>query len=149
MKKRLALILLLVWLFVIFYLSSQNGAVSGSNSGGIIKYFLSLFHFSNADDIFNAIHNPLRECMHAVEYFILGLLSYNYFRLYKFKSAAPFCIVFCILYAISDEIHQIFVPGRTFEYFDLYLDIFGSIIGIFLMQLAFKDIKKRTYLRFR
>lgn len=55
------------------------------------------------------------------------------------------------LYALSDEIHQIFVPGRRFEWFDLGLDSLGAVIG--LMGYAFlhtflsrrNPVKTRNY----
>ena len=34
------------------------------------------------------------------------------------------------LYALSDEIHQHFVPGRAFEWSDLALDFGGSALGV-------------------
>jgi len=35
-------------------------------------------------------------------------------------------------YALSDEIHQLFVPGRAFQVFDLFIDFLGSLFGVFL-----------------
>ena len=35
-----------------------------------------------------------------------------------------------MLYSISDEIHQIFVPGRSCELLDVFIDTCGSLIGI-------------------
>lgn len=41
-----------------------------------------------------------------------------------------FSLVFCILYAISDEVHQVFVPGRGAQVTDVLIDSFGAFIGI-------------------
>lgn len=38
-------------------------------------------------------------------------------------------IVVSTLYGVSDEYHQLFVPGRTFEYFDVAADAIGSVAG--------------------
>jgi len=38
------------------------------------------------------------------------------------------------LYALSDEIHQIFVPTRTFQTRDLIVDALGALLGLFLFQ---------------
>jgi VanZ family protein len=44
-----------------------------------------------------------------------------------------FSILFCLLYASSDEIHQIFVPGRGCLFTDVMIDFSGSIIGSLTM----------------
>ncbi|WP_243096886.1 VanZ family protein [Thermohalobacter berrensis] len=41
-----------------------------------------------------------------------------------------FSFVFCILYAISDEVHQLFVPGRDAQITDVMIDSAGAFIGI-------------------
>ncbi|PIZ83818.1 hypothetical protein COX97_00370 [Candidatus Pacearchaeota archaeon CG_4_10_14_0_2_um_filter_05_32_18] len=39
-----------------------------------------------------------------------------------------FVIIFSFLYAISDEIHQVFVPGRAFSYGDIFVDLCGILL---------------------
>ncbi len=41
----------------------------------------------------------------------------------------------CIAYALSDEIHQTFVAGRTFQLQDLGLDAAGILTGLSLHWL--------------
>src|SRR5688500_43079 len=38
-------------------------------------------------------------------------------------------IVISTLYGVSDEYHQLFVPGRSFDYFDIVADAIGSVAG--------------------
>jgi len=40
------------------------------------------------------------------------------------------------LYALSDEFHQLFVPGRAFELLDIALDSFGGLMGVLLWQFT-------------
>lgn len=141
MKKKLAWILLILWMFIIFYLSNQNALVSGGESGRTLRFILNLFHFSNVDDIINVIHNPMREAMHAFEYFILGILIFNVIRFYNVKKNIIFCLCFCVLYSLSDEVHQIFIPGRTFQFIDLFLDFIGSLLGIYFFNIIYKSFK--------
>jgi VanZ family protein len=52
-------------------------------------------------------------------------------------------VTFCIIYAISDEIHQTFVLGRSGEAIDVILDSVGASAGIvlrLLYNLNFKTI---------
>jgi VanZ family protein len=53
---------------------------------------------------------------------------------------ALFPIVFAGLYGISDEIHQLFVPNRSFE----LLDILSDISGAALFQIAYYGIVRRA-----
>ena len=46
------------------------------------------------------------------------------------------------IYALLDEIHQLFIPGRAFQLLDLSLDIFGAIIGLVLYSF-FRQKKER------
>jgi VanZ family protein len=68
-----------------------------------------------------------------LEYIILGILLYNAFR-YPVSFSKPFILTLAcgILYALSDEIHQLFVPGRFCDPFDFLADSAGIIISAFL-----------------
>lgn len=46
-----------------------------------------------------------------------------------------------ILFGISDEIHQVFIPERTFQFFDLGLDLIGAALGILLYRMVIKRKK--------
>ncbi|MGA9398159.1 MAG: VanZ family protein [Anaerolineaceae bacterium] len=69
---------------------------------------------------------------HLIEYAILGALVTR--ALIWKRSSTPglfaLALVFCAAYALSDEIHQTFVAGRTFQLQDLGIDIAGIIIGL-------------------
>lgn len=146
MKKILSYILFLFWLFIIFYLSNQPGNISGGESSHLIYNTLnilySIFHLdpSNLNDIVNIIHNPLRECMHGLEYLILAIFTMNLLFQNKIKeNKIVISILFCFIYAATDEIHQLFIPGRSFEYFDIAMDMIGSLLGTFIAKFIFKE----------
>ncbi len=126
-KKIVSIILLLLWASLIFYLSDQPRVVSNKMSSDIIKHTL----FVN-DVVLKIIHNPLREAMHAFEYFIFGLLLINVLKQFNIKRIITFTIIIAIIFMVSDEIHQIYVPGRAFEILDLFLDFVGIIIACLL-----------------
>ena len=78
----------------------------------------------------------LRECMHSLEYFVLAILIMNLLRIYNVKSNLLFISVgLCFVYSATDEIHQLFVVGRTFEYFDIFMDFVGALIGSLLYKV--------------
>ena len=50
-------------------------------------------------------------------------------------------IIICILYAISDKLHQLFVIGRSCELRDVFIDSLGSVSGIIIYNLIEKNKK--------
>lgn len=48
------------------------------------------------------------------------------------KDILKLSILICMLYACSDEIHQLFVSGRSGKVLDVCIDTFGSLMGIFI-----------------
>jgi VanZ family protein len=50
------------------------------------------------------------------------------------RRAVLLTVVFCFLYGLSDEFHQIFVPGRTASFSDVMVDLAGGIIGVLLRK---------------
>ena len=64
------------------------------------------------------------------------------------KVKAKYLISFAIFFAISDEIHQYFVPNRFFDIYDVIVDVSGVILGflvyIFLVKLKNKFVKSET-----
>lgn len=147
MKKIISYILLIIWLFIIYYFSNQTGDISGDISSGIIyktiEFVYNLFSIdtSNLKEFVLIIHNPLRELMHLLEYLILSLLIVNLLKQYGIKNVILASIMLCFIYSVSDEIHQLFVPGRTFQYLDIFMDVIGAVIGAILGNKIFKEKK--------
>lgn len=147
MKKVVSYILLIFWLFIIYYFSNQPGDLSGDISSGIIyktiEFIYNLFSIdtSNLKEFVLVIHNPLRELMHLLEYLILSLLIVNLLKQYKAKKIIIIPVMLCFIYATTDEIHQLFVPGRTFQYLDIFMDMMGAVIGAILGNKIFKEKK--------
>ncbi|MCK4649117.1 VanZ family protein [bacterium] len=67
--------------------------------------------------------------IHLIEYGILGFLFYRALRVSRLaKQVFILAIIFSVLYALSDEIHQYFVPGRKFDFWDLAADSLGIVL---------------------
>ncbi len=66
--------------------------------------------------------------LHLIEYAILAILLF--FALLKEKKT----IIFAYLYALSDEIHQTFVAGRSGRFKDTFIDLIGIIIGLYILK---------------
>lgn len=134
-RKIIAYILLIIWLIIIFYLSHQSGLISGENSEGIIyntlEFIYNIFSIntSNINKVVELIHIPLREVMHIIEFLILGFFMINVLKNYNLKSYVIISIMLCFIYATTDEVHQAFIPARTFQYLDIFMDLIGITLG--------------------
>jgi VanZ family protein len=84
--------------------------------------------------------------LHLMAYFIYGLslivLFLGGFNNIQVKKAIWFVLIFGALFAISDEIHQSFVPGRDADIFDWLADCIGISISLTVINLANKIIQK-------
>lgn len=148
MKKLLWWIPALAWMGLIFYLSSQSGVRSGNLSQGVLYRILSLIKSllpSFAEKALNidSLHHILRKNAHFIAYFILGLLTcIPFVRNYeKFRWHHPYAI--CVLYALSDEIHQLFVPGRAGQAKDVFIDSCGALFGVLLFTWIYRKFSDR------
>ena len=135
MKKQLSIILVLIWMIIIFIMSSFNAEDSANQSNFIVNIISNIFNIENV----KLLSLIIRKLAHFTEYLILGTLVINMFTKNNAKKTYLLSILLCIIYAISDEIHQIFVPGRACQLKDILIDSVGSITGIYL----FKLLKKR------
>ena len=128
-KKIINIILVIIWMAVIFIMSSFNSTDSGNQSGFIVDIISNILNINNID----VLSLIIRKLAHLSEYFILGLLVYN--LIYSYNKKMYIAIIICIFYAISDEVHQMFVPGRSCQMLDICIDSIGSVLGIFLSSI--------------
>ncbi len=71
----------------------------------------------------------LRKLAHAGEYAVLGALLAR-------ALAEPAALLVGAAYAVSDELHQTFVPGREGALLDVGIDSLGVLVGILLFRRA-------------
>ena len=148
-------ILLLVTLFTIFSFSSQNGTQSKGISTKVTDTILSLSNkYQQADTseksrIRTRTNAIVRKIAHFTIYTLLGILLMGTTTKTKLKEKWRILITLGlgIIYAILDEFHQSFSPGRTPKITDVYIDTFGILLGILLVLLIkkihYKYISKR------
>ncbi len=148
-----------IWMIVIFWFSSKDATASSVQSDVIVAFLRDLFQDNQrvwtrlvSEGIIN-ITNMVRKLAHFTEYAILGFLLLWSFRHYRkgFPHYLAVSTVIGVLYAISDELHQIFVPGRACRFTDVCIDSAGVLFGfaVFALvvwlhrQLLFKVAAKR------
>ena len=143
-KKNLSWILVITWMAVIFLLSAQPANDSASLSTGITDWIYQLLInvFPNLN--IETLHLIIRKLAHFTIYLVLGFLLLNALSHNEQKQSTNFVLALLVssLYAISDEIHQVFVSGRAGQISDVLIDIIGSLIGIYGYVMFNKFIKK-------
>lgn len=143
MKKRkniIGIILLLFWMILIFVMSNQPGDVSQGQSDIVINFFN--FIGIELNEYFGELASLIiRKGAHFTEYMILFFLFRNVLKGYTNKNLNIYSVLFVFLYAISDEVHQYFVPGREMRILDVIIDTLGSIFGA-LIVIIYKFIKE-------
>lgn len=134
MKKLKKWIYLIIWLIIIFIFSSQ------ANSGDITHNIIEDIIVTNNNSIINTINFIIRKLAHLTEYFILACLTISLLKEYtkKQKIIIITTIIFCFLYALTDEYHQSLVPGRSPLLTDVLIDTTGAIISTIIYYLRNK-----------
>ncbi len=122
-------------MYIIFSFSSENGEQSKEVSEGVLSIIIE--YLGNI-----VSHNVLRKIAHFTEYAALGFCMSGAicFTFSKNKFYIP--LIPCVLYAVSDEIHQYFVPERACRVFDVFVDSCGSSVGILIFLLIVFLIRK-------
>ena len=139
-RKILSIILVLFWMVFIFYNSNEIGKISDNKTEKIIVNVVS--KVSNVDkddksmkDIIKKIKVPLRKSAHFFEYFLLAILIMNMLLSFGLSKWNAFiCSIVCLLYAISDEVHQLFTDGRSGCVSDVLLDSSAAFIATYLFN---------------
>ncbi|WP_422484695.1 VanZ family protein [Gudongella sp. DL1XJH-153] len=144
--KKTPWLLVLAWMAIIFYLSSQQAADSNQLSTGITKIIVDLISgvFPGLAPQVQWLNHIVRKNAHFIAYFILGLLQINalYVNGLGGRKAFITALAICFLYAVSDEFHQTFVPGRSGELRDVIIDSMGSLTAIGIYTIGRVKFRK-------
>ena len=139
MKKIIKIFLVLLCMTIIFVLSNDTAYESSNKSNSIIvdisEMILNRKLTTKEKELYTSKFDFwIRKAAHLIIYIILGILVISLLKEYMIinKKSIIFSIIIVMLYSISDEIHQSFVPGRSCELRDIIIDSSGGIIGTYL-----------------
>ena len=107
---------LLTWLAVVVW-------------AGVIFAFSSVPSLSTELGTWDTI---LRKLAHLAEYAILGALLDRALR----RPQLVVAVALAGLYAVTDEVHQLFVEGRHGSPLDVAIDTLGALLGVLLWRRA-------------
>lgn len=147
-------ILLCLTFYEIFQFSNENSVKSSSRSRQVIKNIVDIFPYTkNLSEetkikIVNNLQPIIRKLAHFSIYTLVGVLIMAFVSTYKLLLWKKFSIsiIVGLIYAISDEYHQSFVPGRSAEIRDVLIDTTGVIFGIIIIIViisVYKALSKK------
>lgn len=120
-----------VYMGIIFYFSSRTADESSLQSGFILEFLTKLF----GDGVFTTF--IVRKSAHFLEYMGLGFLFSAAFYVQFGKLKFVFPVLGASLYAVTDEVHQLFVEGRSCQVSDWALDSVAGILGMVAFLIIF------------
>ena len=151
-KKVFHSILVIIWMFVIFNFSSQNGPKSTNTSDVVTSMVVNVTTSVtnknvSREEVKKRVEDStflVRKMAHFTEYLILGILVLQLLSDYTKinKRMLIVSLIICYLYAVSDEVHQIFIPGRTAKVLDTFIDGAGSLVGITIYSIYQRNVLK-------
>lgn len=120
----------------IFYMSSRVAQDSAAMSSGLIEKLMRIFGYEFSSFV-------VRKTAHMLEFAGLAALFFNaVYATWGAKFTPIIAFSLTVLYAVSDEIHQIFVEGRACQLRDIFIDGTGALIGVLVSFIILKAIER-------
>ena len=151
-KKILIWIPAIVMAMVIFGFSKQDGEESSGLSYKAADMILTVcdkagmvdYNDNNRDSMIEAVQFPIRKAAHMTEYALLSVLVMLALIVDGIKGIRlpVIAAIIAVAFAATDELHQRYVPGRYGCVRDVLIDAAGSIIGLAIAYVLYKNIHK-------
>lgn len=149
------LILTIVWMVFIFSMSSANGEESGGLSRRVTQIMCQIIipgydelTLPEQEALIDKYHYFVRKIAHVTEYAILGILLSGMIIKGKLTLAnVMLSWIIGVLYAITDEVHQLFVSERAGQIMDVIIDSFGVTVGVILWNVFSYILEKVSFLK--
>lgn len=143
----LHIIATLVWVLFIFSFSLENAQSSSLASSRLAQVIYDIVNSISTSSTLtlNDFSVLVRKSAHVINFMILMILvlrlTFNNFKSWKIGSW-----MFCLTVAIIDETIQLFVPGRSSQLSDVFLDMSGAtlVFILFILYLERKKYAKNT-----
>ena len=140
-RRIAAWVLVVAWAAFIFFMSAHTGSDldDGNGLAAVVKRWLT-----DAIAAATGQRVDVSPVGHFCEYFVFGALLVNAFRLHvPLKRAVTCSVVISALYAVSDEVHQIFVPGRACDPADWAVDVVAAILAALITAAILRVIQRK------
>jgi VanZ family protein len=136
---------LVVWAALIFI---GSGNVLSAEHTSILLPIVKWLFPSLSQESLNTLHFLIRKTGHLTEYAILGMLAAYAFRRSTHQLLRRhwfwFSLLLAVIYALTDEYHQSFVPSRTASVYDSMIDSTGALIALMIIWLRHRRNDRHT-----
>lgn len=148
--RGILVILLMIMFSTIFNFSAQDGEESGSLSREITENVtknvksIQRMEKSKKEKTLDKIEHFIRKLAHFSLYTVVGILMMSLMSTYNLiqMKRLEISLGVGVIYAISDEFHQMFIPDRSSSIIDVFIDSCGVFVGILVVVLGLKVIKR-------
>ena len=156
--KYVKCIIAIICCIIIFSFSAVPATGSLKQSKGLTYTIIKVLNGNKLTEkelakLTKRVNPVIRKIAHFSIYMILAIFTYMFIEELNIKSKSEkerlrknilYTCIFCIIYAIFDEIHQIYVPGRTGKVIDVIIDTLGACMGITIILIRNKfNYKKK------
>ena len=146
-KQVIGLLLIITWMITIFLFSNQQGNASSVTSNKVTKEIIEIIpstkHLeeNQKKEIVKKVNPIMRKIAHYTIYLIGGILIMFFIStiVQSEKRGVLYSVLIGSIYAITDEIHQMFMDGRTAKITDVLIDTLGVITGV-VIYITIKTI---------
>lgn len=150
--KYVKCIIAIICCIIIFSFSAVPATASTKQSKGLTYNVIKLLNGNKLTEkelvkLTKRVNPVIRKIAHFSIYMILAIFTYMFIEELNIKSKSEkerlrkniiYTCIFCIIYAVFDEIHQIYVPGRTGKVIDVIIDTLGACTGITIILIRNK-----------
>ena len=145
-KRILFAILVIAWMITIFCFSNENGETSQGTSDIITNAIINIRE--ELENHRETISFYVRKLAHFSIYFVGGILLFEFYNTFDVTNKKVFGMsaLTGVCYATFDEVHQLFISGRSGQFRDVCIDSTGIIVALIIMMLIAKA-KKNSYER--
>ena len=152
-KKAFSTTFVALWRITIFAFSAQPADESTDTShavgrfiGGFVISDFEQWEPEKQESFASQIDFSVRKISHAMEYAFLCILFFLMFHSYGVQAGrGPWWALLCTIgYSVTDEVHQLFVPGRCGRILDVLIDGVGAAVGGCIVWIFLSFFRKKT-----
>ena len=138
-KRIVKLLLVIFFMSVIFLFSNEKSVKSTKRSDGVISFVHKIININKSITKIEIV--IVRKSAHFFLYFCLGLSYISLLSEFTDKNLLLYSLLFVFIYACFDEVHQLFIGGRSFQVFDIIIDTGGGLLSFYIYYL----LRRRKY----
>jgi len=128
---------------MIFFFSAQDGEASSEASGKVVRWMIAAFYAgydslaaAEQQIVFETASVIVRKCAHFAEFALLGFFVCMLTRSYRLRRYGLWAWVAGSLYAVTDEVHQLFSTARNAAVLDVLVDSAGVLAGVWFAWMV-------------